>query len=226
MSEFSKTLGLIMAMALAIPAAAQQSSEASGDAAAETTTEAPAAGAETQAGTETGAQSEAAPESGEVGLGQTYVAETFGDWQLRCIRTEDGSDPCQIYQLIPEKKTNKPFAEIAIIALPGGAEAVAGATVTVPLETLLPQMLNMTVDKGQTKRYPYNYCTEIGCVARLGLTTDDMAAFRKGNVATITVIPAPAPTEQVSVDISLKGFTAAFDAVAKINLEQASKTAQ
>ena len=103
------------------------------------------------------------------------------------------------------------------MALSEGGEAVAGATVIVPLETLLTQQLNITVDAGATKRYPFTFCTEVGCVARVGFTKEDIDGFKKGSIAKISVVPVADPTRTVDVDISLKGFTAGFEAVTKAN---------
>ncbi|MGB3176894.1 MAG: invasion associated locus B family protein [Albidovulum sp.] len=165
---------------------------------------------------------EAAPAATETtsnpdGIGEPYVSESHGDWQLRCIRTADGSDPCQLYQLLKDKGTGDPISEISLVALPDGGDAAAGATIITPLETLLTQQMNISVDGGPTKRFPFTFCAEIGCVARVGFTKEDLAGFRKGKIAVISVVPVADPTRTVDVDISLAGFTAGFEAVAKAN---------
>lgn len=204
MPALTRPLILILALGLAAPSLAQ---EATAPAAPEAETAAPA-----EAPADATATAPAAD-----GVGEPYVQETFDAWQLRCVRTEDGSDPCQLYQLLKEKESDKPISEISIVALPEGGEAVAGATVIVPLETLLTQQLNITVDAGATKRYPFTFCTEVGCVARVGFTKEDIDGFKKGAIARISVVPVADPTRTVDVDISLKGFTAGFEAVTKAN---------
>ena len=204
MPVLTRPLILILALGLAAPSLAQ---EATAPAAPEAETAAPA---------EAPADATAAAPAAD-GIGEPYVQETFDAWQLRCVRTEDGSDPCQLYQLLKEKESDKPISEISIVALPEGGEAVAGATVIVPLETLLTQQLNITVDAGATKRYPFTFCTEVGCVARVGFTKEDIDGFKKGSIAKISVVPVADPTRTVDVDISLKGFTAGFEAVTKAN---------
>ncbi|WP_299141184.1 invasion associated locus B family protein [uncultured Tateyamaria sp.] len=143
-------------------------------------------------------------------VGDTYVAETIGDWELRCIKSETGDDPCQMYQLMSDEE-GTPVAEITIFRLPEGGRAVAGATIIVPLETSLPQQLTMQVDGGQARRYPFAFCNPIGCLSRVGLVADELAAFRRGNAATLTIVPALAPDQKVNLTLSLKGFTATFD---------------
>jgi invasion protein IalB len=156
------------------------------------------------------------PDGAEDGIGSSYVAGTFGDWEQRCVRTADGADPCQLYQLLKDKDDNA-VAEISIFGLPEGSEAAAGATAIVPLETLLTEQLLLGVDAAQPKRYPFSWCSQIGCIARLGFTADEVASFKKGNVATMSIVPVVAPDQKVTVTISLKGFTAGLDAVNAAN---------
>lgn len=215
MTAFARPLGLALVLLAAAPALAQDTAQ---EPAADTATTAPApAPADAAPADATAATPETAAPAATNGVGEPYVSETFDAWELRCVRTEDGSDPCQLYQLLKDKETAKPVAEISLLALPEGGEAVAGATIIVPLETLLTQQLNITVDKGKTKRYPFTFCADVGCVARVGFTKEDIDGFKKGNVAVVSVVPVAAPDRTVDVEISLKGFTAGLDAVAKAN---------
>ena len=150
--------------------------------------------------------------STEPEIGETYVAEVFTDWELRCIRTEDGNDPCQLYQLLVDTEGNA-VAEFNIFALPEGGEAVAGATIITPLETLLTAQLRLGVDAGQTKRYPYSFCTQIGCFARLGFTAAEVEEFKRGVAANVTIIAAGAPDQPVALAASLSGFTAGWNRI-------------
>lgn len=150
------------------------------------------------------------PANAEPQVGQTYVQEKNGDWEMRCIRTEEGDDPCQMYQLMTDSE-GTPVAEISIFRLPEGGRAVAGATIIVPLETSLSQQLTVQVDAGQARRYPFAFCNSIGCYARVGLVQEEVSAFRRGNAATVTIVPALAPDQKVELKLSLSGFTASFD---------------
>lgn len=153
------------------------------------------------------------PNRDQAQIGATYLAQSFDAWQQRCAKTETPKDPCQLYQLLRDAEGNS-VAEISMFALPDGGQAVAGATFMAPLETLLTAQLRITVDAGQTRIYPFAFCTKLGCVARLGFTAEEVEAFRKGAKATITIVPAAAPDTDVNLDLSLKGFTAGYQAVA------------
>lgn len=189
MSKFQKFLPLVAALALATPAAAQESDENSQLSMGEEVTQ-------------------NAP--------QPYILETNGDWEVKCLKVEGiEKDPCEMYQLMKDEAGN-PTAEVSMFRLEQGGKAVAGATITVPLETLLTEQLLISVDGSQPKRYPYSFCNPIGCYARIGLTQEDVDVFKKGSAATVTIVPAVAPDQQVNLSMSLSGFTKSFDQVAVV----------
>ncbi len=143
--------------------------------------------------------------------GQQYIRETYGDWGLRCLRVEEGPEPCQLYQLLLNEE-GSPLVEVLIIPLPAGGEAVAGATVVVPLETQLTEQLILTIDESDARRYPFDFCTQAGCVARFGMSQGQIDQFKRGASGTLRIVPAAAPDQEVVLSMSLTGFTAGFDA--------------
>lgn len=147
--------------------------------------------------------------------GRPYVKETHGDWELRCVRAQNDDEICQLYQLMKDGEGNS-VAEFNIFPLPPGGQAVAGANIVTPLETLLTEPLRLAVDGGQSKRYPYSFCSQVGCFSRIGLTADEVAGFRKGVAATITIVPAGAADQTVQLKLSLSGFTAGFNSLSEI----------
>lgn len=193
MTNILKTLSMLAALSLASGAAAQG----------------------TGLGADTLSLGEGIAE-GEAQVGDTYVREVYSDWQLRCVKTEEGNDPCRLYQLLANEAGN-PVAEISMFALPEGGQAEAGATIITPLETLLTRQVTLGVDGEQAKRYPFTWCASNGCIARVGFTEDDVAAFRKGANATLSIVPVAAPDQIVALKISLAGFTAGYEAVTAAN---------
>lgn len=209
MNNVTRMLALALSLGFGTAALAQETTT---EAPAEGTTEAPAPAANTEAG-----QLNMGTEPGQTaaagGPGSIYVAAKHGDWEQRCVKKEDGSDPCQLYQLLKDGSGNA-VAEISMFALPAGGEAAAGATIIAPLETLLTEALRIQVDGSQGKVYPFTWCDENGCVARVGFTAAEVEGFKKGSKATLTIVPAVAPDQKVNLNISLSGFTAGYDAVA------------
>lgn len=161
------------------------------------------------------AQTDTTPETTEEAavVGQTYVAETHGDWEIRCIRAEEGQpEPCQLYQLLVDENGG-PVAEFNVFDIPDDGQVVAGATVVTPLDTLLTPGLRMRVDDSPWAEFPFAFCQEVGCFARLGLTEENLAAFRAGGDAFVALVPLPAPDQVVELEASLSGFTAGFAAL-------------
>lgn len=147
---------------------------------------------------------------GEDAIGESYTRAVNGAWQMQCLRTENPEqDPCQMYQLI-EDSDGTPVAEFSLFRLPEGGQATAGATIVVPLETQLTAQLTIQVDGNSAKRYPYTFCNQVGCYARIGFTNEDVDLFRRGNKAVLSIVPALSPDQRIRLDVSLAGFTKSF----------------
>jgi invasion protein IalB len=218
---------LAAALAAAAPAVAQEAAapEAETPAAEAPATEAPAteapaepapaaptdaapAGEAPAEGAAPGAEGRAAgdPAKPEV---MEIVRDTFGDWQIRCA--PDGNE-CFMYQLALDAQRN-PVAEVSILKLPADAEAAAGVTVVTPLGTLLPSGVVLQVDNGERRQYPFAWCSQVGCFSRFGLDEPGIAGMKRGNAGKITLVSVGKPEEPVTLDLSLTGFTAAYDAL-------------
>ncbi|MDF0602379.1 invasion associated locus B family protein [Psychromarinibacter sp. C21-152] len=162
----------------------------------------------------------------EDGPGSVYTKSTHEDWQLRCIRGPEGNDPCQLYQLLNDANGN-PVAEINVFPITDDStDAAAGATVVTPLETLLTAQLGFKVDDGGVKRYPFAWCSQIGCFARLGFTDEDVNTMKLGAEASILIRPVAAPDQVVTLGVSLTGFTAAYEAAIEANAALQSAPAE
>ncbi|MFM2390750.1 MAG: hypothetical protein RLZZ437_2305 [Pseudomonadota bacterium] len=212
MSEKMKMLAVVLVgLGLATGAQAQEAP------AEEPATEAPAEGT-VQGDTGVGQDLSLGAVEGQAdGVGSQFLAATFGTaWEQRCVRTEDGSDPCQLYQLLKDSEGNS-VAEISMFDLPAGGEAAAGATIVAPLETLLTESLRLKVDDAAAKIYPFTWCSQIGCIARVGFTAEEVASFKRGAKATLTIVPVVAPDQKVDLNIDLSGFTAGYDAMVAAN---------
>lgn len=153
------------------------------------------------------------PVENTVQIGQRYSKDKIGDWDLVCIKTENDEDPCNLFQLLKDQNDGS-IAEISLFRIEqSGGQAVAGATLVAPLETLLASGATLSIDGAPGKRYSFNYCTATGCVAQIGLTDGDIAALKQGSEATVSVRPAGSPNTVVNAKMSLKGFTAGYDIV-------------
>jgi invasion protein IalB len=209
MSKMAKTTSTMLALILALataPLAAQTTEEPPKD---DAVAADPAPAEEFPTGQEVGAAD---------GPGSTYTTATFEAWEQRCIRTESGIDPCQLYLLLYDIDGSA-VAEFNLFNLPKGTEgpAIAGATFMAPLETLLTAGMTIQIDSSKAKAYPFTLCTQNGCIARIGFTAEEVEQMKKGANALITIVPYVAPDQKVELKVPLKGFTAGYDAVVAAN---------
>ncbi|MGR3486123.1 MAG: invasion associated locus B family protein [Paracoccaceae bacterium] len=217
-STLAAALALLMTAA---PALAQETDEAT--APEQAPAEAPAGQVSEVEGSDGGFDmgepvSEADPADPEtLQEGAPYPRDQFGDWTIACVRTAEGADPCQLYQLLTDADGNA-VAEVTLFPLPGDGPA-AGANIVAPMETFLPAQLTLSVDGGEPRRYPFTFCTgrpfspflATGCVARIGFSQGQIDQFKRGAAATISLAPAADPEEVIELTMSLTGFTAAYE---------------
>lgn len=150
-------------------------------------------------------------------VGALYFREDFSDWRLRCQKTADGNDPCQLHQYLLDS-TGDIVAQVTVFNLnePQGV-AIAAANVTVPLETALREGIRMKIDDKQAKAYPFAYCDSVGCHARLGFTAVELKWLQDGAVAQVRMVPYAGNRDPLVLDLSLSGFTAGYTAVTDNN---------
>ncbi len=147
-------------------------------------------------------------------VGQPYVRDSFGKWQIRCVKAPEGqTDPCLMVQVITDGK-GAPVAEFRIQPLEGNGPAVAGVEVVTPLGTLLTENVILTIDGSTPKQYPFLWCDRGGCIARIGLTKEELEKLRKGKRAVITIRSIANPQQPIPLLLPLEGFTDAWKGLA------------
>ena len=145
--------------------------------------------------------------------GEIYLAGNKGDWNVRCVTGNPGEiDKCEIQQLIFLNE-NTPIVDISIFKLPKGEIAIAAANVMVPLETLLTKKFRFAFSKETVKEFPYSFCNQNGCLVRMGLLEEDIEALRKGKSSELAITHISNPDSLIELNLSLDGFTAAFDII-------------
>ncbi|WP_405405505.1 invasion associated locus B family protein [Paracoccus sp. Ld10] len=186
--------------------------------------DAPATPADAQAAPADAPAAEAAPTGQPArdpnGPGSYYAKSEHGDWTIRCIRADQGKDPCEMYKLLTDEDEN-PVAELTMVPLSNG-DVAAGATLVAPLETDLIDGLGFQVGTGEMRGYPFSFCAPVGCIARLGFTAQELTGMKAGSNATVQLLPFGGdPDSPVQLSMSLAGFTAAFDELAAYAAEPA-----
>ena len=139
--------------------------------------------------------------------------ETHGDWTTVCEKVLTGDDPCGSMQQVLKGAEGNDVIQIELNRLTGANTPAAVMLINTPLLTLLPEGVGLSIDGGKTARVPFFVCDNSKCIARVSLRNEDVSAFKRGNAATMTIVPANAPDQKITTEMSLSGFTAAYDSL-------------
>jgi invasion protein IalB len=155
----------------------------------------------------------AAPASAQ--QGEELVRTPFGDWTKLC--TQDNAT-CVIEQ-IGRTAAGEDALSFQIEKLPeaqdvNGQRVEAVANIRVPLGVVLTQGLRLQIDQGEVSASPFFMCQQVGCLVRAPLQAQLVDQLKRGARATMgyTVLQNGEPAE-ISVNISLSGFTRAIDSL-------------
>lgn len=159
----------------------------------------------------TGEDVSAAPAPSETPAAPEVRTEKIGDWTLNCQALEAG-ERCQITQVLLDQ-SETPVVEVNFFPVTDSNGVQAGGSIMAPLETLLTAQMTISVDESSSKRYPFAYCVQQGCIARVGLTPEDVASYKAGVKAFVSIVPAIAADQVVKLEMSLTGFTKAYEAM-------------
>ena len=141
------------------------------------------------------------------------VRDTHGAWEVVCVTEKP--DQCRMRQ-IGTIADGKRALVVHIGKLkdykgPDGKPVPAAIRITTPLGTLLREGLKLKIDSGPEQTGVYNVCIPSGCIVSEPISDEFLKRLKGGNVAkmSFSVLQQGA----LSVDISLKGFTKAYDAL-------------
>lgn len=146
---------------------------------------------------------------------QNVTRTPIGDWTKVCIN--EGAT-CVVEQ-IGKTASGEDALRIRIEKLPSpqtvnGQSIVAVANIEVPLGVVLSTGLKLRIDQGQVTASPYFVCQAQGCVVRAPLQNELLESLKRGARAqfSFTVIQQ-GEGRDIPIDISLSGFTRAFDSL-------------
>ena len=150
------------------------------------------------------AQSEA-PQSGA-----EIETQQFEDWALRCQpASETQPRICRIQQKVAAEDTGK--SVLQILAGRFGPEKVLGAIFFVPVGVRLPPGLRIQVDERPLRVFPFEICDTKICQARAVLEGGLLEDLKAGLTGYVKFQNAAG--RELTVPVSLKGFTAALGAL-------------
>ncbi|MEO0682620.1 MAG: invasion associated locus B family protein [Pseudomonadota bacterium] len=211
-----------LALIVAGPAAAQTTGEAPAEetpasetpAAEAPASETPAAQAPAEAPSGDAAAASASPANPQAGAPRIETVRTDGAWQTACVTAQE-TGPCLMRQ-VGRTEAGQEVMEVTVRRIApqqtqqGTVEAII--SVRTPIGVLLREGLTIQIDGSQPQRGTYVYCAQDGCLLQEPLPNALVSAMKKGAVAKMSfVIPQNNQPVRVEANISLTGFTAAFN---------------
>lgn len=137
--------------------------------------------------------------------------QVFNDWVMRCA--DDPSNQarggCFIVQNVINNDNQQPVMQVAIGYL--AEDQTPAAVFTLPLGVRLPPGALIAIDDKEGVRVPFERCLPEGCKVQFRMTADHVASFKGGNMGKLTIQDSAG--RGVAIPFSLKGFTAALNAL-------------
>ena len=146
---------------------------------------------------------------------QQSTTATYQDWTLRCAITAGSPShkSCDMEQVAHLPNTQQPFSRVGLTRAAKGEPMTL--SVQVPVNVWLATGIRIEIGgKDAGSPSPFTRCAPAGCFAAIPLTDAEIQTFRAGT-ATAAVVFANAAQQKVAVPLSFKGFSQAFDALAK-----------
>ncbi|MEO0543859.1 MAG: invasion associated locus B family protein [Pseudomonadota bacterium] len=129
-----------------------------------------------------------------------------GEWFKVCSKQAD-NDICNV-QNIRTAQTGQLVTAVNLIQITG-KNTRSLFQIAVPTGRVIPAGIAMQIDGGEAQRINYAICLPDRCIAEAPLTDDLVNALKRGGSMRLTSVnfqQQPNP-----IEISLSGFTAAFD---------------
>jgi invasion protein IalB len=146
---------------------------------------------------------------------QDRTTATYEDWVLQC-EVQSGPPPrkaCDIAQVTQMQGRNVPLSRIAVTH-PEKGQPIR-LTVQVPVNIALGANIRIQAgDADPGLAVPFDRCQPAGCFAEFELKDDTLRKFRAAADAGKLTFKA-ANGQPMTIPVSFKGFTRAFDALAK-----------
>lgn len=137
--------------------------------------------------------------------------EVFQDWTVRCDQNPGNAAAggCFIYQNVVNTENQKAVMHIAVGYL--SSDKTPAAVITLPLGIRLPPGVAVQIDENQPQRVPVERCLPEGCKVQFRMDAAQVSSFKAGIGGKLTFQDAGG--RAVAIPFSLKGFTAALNAI-------------
>ncbi|ODT81074.1 MAG: hypothetical protein ABS76_13340 [Pelagibacterium sp. SCN 64-44] len=137
------------------------------------------------------------------------------NWLKVCDPLPDGQKACIMRQVV---LANGQFLGSFLLRDDPGQESRLLAVAAVPLGMLLPFGVSWQIDEAKPVRVPYILCDPMSCSTQLVINEQYVNSLKKGNKLKLTA--KNQKSQDVTIEITLAGFTAAYDGEAAMTFEE------
>ena len=137
------------------------------------------------------------------------------NWLKVCDPLPDGKKACIMRQVV---LANGQFLGSFLLRDDPGQESRLLAVAAVPLGVLLPFGLTWQIDGSKPVRVPYMLCDPTSCATQLVINEQYVASLKKGSTLKLTA--KNRQNEDLTIEITLAGFTAAYDGEASLSFDE------
>ena len=131
----------------------------------------------------------------------------FGDWRLSCAE-QGGNERC----LVTQAQIDQNGATVSVINV-SKAEDDFVVEFVLPLMTDLTTPVELNISGNESRSLPYNACNQSACFILLTEADAVLEAFKAN--ASANMLFGLFNGQSVNVNISLRGFTAAYEALSE-----------
>jgi invasion protein IalB len=147
---------------------------------------------------------------GEAQPGLEMTERKFQDWTLRCGKSQQGPEVCELQQQQTDREGRTVMA-VAVGTVPGSSDL--GLLIILPLGILLPPGVSLAIDGGAEVPLEVATCERQGCRIEMLLEPALLNRLKAGREAKV-FFEARDPQGKLTrlgVPVSLLGFTAALN---------------
>ena len=156
-----------------------------------------------------------APAADAAAAATPAASGTGPNWLKVCDPLPDGQEACIMRQVV---LANGQFLGSFLLRDDPGQESRLLAVAAVPLGVLLPFGLTWQIDGAKPVRVPYMLCDPTSCATQLVINEQYVNSLKKGNSLKLTA--KNRKNEDLTIEISLSGFTTTYDGDASLTFEQ------
>lgn len=147
--------------------------------------------------------------------GPSSITETFQDWVVQCSSEVADGDAVRACQMSQELSRSSDGQRVLNMALQRNSDGTPVLRLVTPLGVVLAQGVGVEAAEQELVRFGFQTCLPSGCIAQGPLEPSDMDELRGGAEAQVTMLGVNG--DNVSLTISLMGFSAAWERLAELS---------